>query len=149
MRKLIAVALVFAMASLGAPVVTLAQSVQLGAISGEFMDAGGRAIASQQVELVQDGVVLRTATTDSTGQWTFASVKPGEYIVRTTLNGRVTGVAVTLATGQSLATANIVAPSAAAPSAAFMLSAVPLWGMVAIAGVAAAVVTTAIVVTGS
>ncbi|MFH1269031.1 MAG: carboxypeptidase-like regulatory domain-containing protein [Planctomycetota bacterium] len=123
MRRLMAVVLVLAMTSLGAPVGALAQTstaAQPGSVSGEALDAGGRALVGQPVELVQAGLVLQTTTTGSRGEWTFASVSPGDYVVRVVINGRVAGIRVSLAPGQALAGEMIVAPSAAAPSAAFI-----------------------------
>ena len=152
MRKLIAVALVLAMTSLGAPVGALAQTstaALLGGVSGEALDAGGRALVGQRVELVQAGQVIQTTTTGSRGEWTFANVPAGDYVVRIALNGRVAGIRVSVTPGQVLAGQQIVAASAGAASPAFLAGLGLLWGTVFAVVVAAAVVTTVVVVTGS
>lgn len=151
MRRLIAVALVAVTASLGTPAGVLAQSLspEWGTVSGEALDAAGRALVNQRVELVQAGEVVQATATGSRGQWTFAHVAPGEYIVRMLVNGQVAGMRLSVAPGQTVANALIVAPSAAAPSAAF-LAALGLLGGLAVGGaIAAAILTTAIITTGS
>ena len=145
--------LVLVTASLGAPITSFAQSskiAQLGTISGEVVDAGGQALASQRVELVQTGnIVLQTTTSGSRGEWMLTNVAPGEYTVRTMINGHIAGSRVTVAVGQSMAHALIVAPSAAAPSAAFMAALGILGGTLVGAGLAAVVISTVIYVTKS
>ena len=129
-------------AALGMPVGALAQSAQraqLGMISGETVDAGGRALASQRVELVQAGQVLQTATSGSLGEWSFTNVAPGEYVARTMVNGQVTGVRVLVTAGQAVTKALIVAPSAAAASPAFLAALGLLGGTLVAAGVAVAI----------
>ena len=146
------IVLVFMTASLGVPITAFAQSskiTQLGTISGEVVDAGGQALASQRVELVQGTVVLQTATSGSRGEWMLTSVAPGEYTVRTMVNGHVAGSRVTVAVGQSMAHTLIVVPSAAAPSAAFMAALGILGGTLVGAGLAAVVISTVIYVTKS
>ena len=152
MRKLIALALVVVTVSFGVPGSVWAQApvtAQLGTISGEAVDAGGRALVNQRVELVQAGEVVHTTTTGSRGEWIFTSVLPGDYVVRMLVNGKVTGIRVIVTPGQAVTNALIVAPSAAAPSAAFLDSLGLLGGTLLIAGITAAIVTTVVVVTGS
>ena len=152
MRKLIALALVLVTISLGAPVGVFAQSpgsAQLGAISGETLDAGGRALVNLRVELVQAGEVVQSTTTGSRGEWSFTNVAPGDYVVRMVINGQVAGSRVSLTPGQTIARALIVAPSAAAPSAVFLAALGLLGGALVTAAVVVAVVTTVVVKTGS
>ena len=152
MRKLMALALVVVTASFGVPGSVWAQApatAQLGTISGEAVDAGGRAVVNQRVELVQAGEVMHTTTTGSRGEWMFASVLPGEYVVRMLVNGQVAGIRVTVTSGQAVANALIVAPSAAAPSAVFLARLGLLGGTLVIGGIVAAIVTTVVIVTGS
>lgn len=152
MRNAIVLVLVVVTASLGVPAQVFAQAaarVQAGTISGEVLDAGGRAVVNQRVELVQAREVVQTTTSGSRGEWTFANVAPGDYVVRVVINGQVTGIRVTLTPGQAVSNALIVAPSAAAPSAAFLVALGPLFGTLVVAGVVAAVVTTVVVATGS
>ena len=152
MRKLLALALVLVTASLGAPVGVFAQSpgsTQLGTISGETVDAGGRALVNQRVELVRAGDVVQSTTTGSRGEWSFTNVAPDAYVVRTMVNGTVAGIRVSVTPGQMIAHALIVAPSAAAPSAAFLAALGLLGGTLLGAAVVAVIVTTVVVVTGS
>ena len=152
MRKLLTLALVLVTASLGAPVGVFAQSpgsAQLAAISGETLDAGGRALVNQRVELVRAGDVVQSTTSGSRGEWSFTNVAPDEYVVRTVVNGQVTGIRVTVTSGQTIAHALIVAPTAAAPSAAFLAALGLLGGSLVAAAVVAVIVTTVVVVTGS
>lgn len=119
MRKLIAVALAVVTLTSGVPASVMAQSAvnMRGTISGEAVDAGGRAVPGHRVELVQSGLVVQTTVTGSNGRFTFANVAAGDYIVRVLLNGRPAGVRVALAEGAAAAHALIVTPSALAPSA--------------------------------
>jgi len=151
MRKLIAVALMMVVVSLGVPLGVSAQApvpARVGTISGEAVDAGGRALVNQRVDLVQAGTVVQTTTTGVRGEWHFTNVAPGDYVVRIVMNGQVTGIRVSVAPGQAITGALIVAPSAAAPSAAF-LAGLGLLGTLVTIGVVAAVVTTVIIVTAS
>jgi hypothetical protein len=152
MRRVLAVLLVGMVATLGVPLAAAQAPASgraaAGTISGEAMDAGGRPVVNQRVELVQSGVILQSTTTGPRGEWAFVGVAPGDYIVRLVVNGQVTGIRVALGPGQAVTDAVIVAPSAAAPSAAF-LAALPLLASIAIVtGIAAAVITV-IVVTAS
>lgn len=151
MRKLLAVGLVVTTVFLGIPVGALAQTASrndVGTIAGEAVDAGGRALVGQRVELVQGGLVIQTTTTGPRGEWRFTNVAPGEYVVRLVVNGQVSGIRVSLAAGQAVERALLVAPSAAAPSAAF-LAGLGLLGTIALIGITAAVITTIVIVTAS
>lgn len=147
MRKLFALALAFATISLGMQGMH-AQTYRVSSIAGQAVDASGRGIPAQRVELVQNGTVLTSAVTGSQGDYTFANVTPGDYVVRTWVHGTVAGTRVTVARGES-ANALIVLPSSAAASPAFMSSLGLLGGTLVAAGVAAAVVGTVVAVTGS
>jgi hypothetical protein len=151
MRKLMALALVLVTAALGLPVGLAAQTAaRPGSVSGEAVDAGGRALVSQRVELVlvQVSDVVQTTTTGSRGEWAFANVAPGDYVVRMLVNGQVTGIRVSVPAGQAVASALIVVPASAAPSAQFGALGV-LGGTLLMAGIAAAVITTVVITTGS
>jgi hypothetical protein len=145
MRKLIATVLAAITLTFGAPAGLMAQSLtsQAGSISGETVDAGGRGVPIQRVELVQAGRVVQTTTTSAQGRFVFGNVATGDYVVRVLANGQPAGVRVSVAPGAA-AHALIVLPSAAAPSAAFL----GLLGLLLIAG---AVIATVIIVanTGS
>lgn len=152
MKKLITVVLVLVTASLGFPAASLAQtstSAALTTISGETVDAGGRALSNQRVELLRNSEVLHSTTSGSRGEWSFTNVAAGEYVVRTVVNGKVAGARVIVTPGQTIARAMIVVPSAAAPAPAF-LAALGLLGGVAVGtAIAVAVIVTVVKVTGS
>lgn len=151
-RKLLAVALVLVTVSFGVPAGVFAQvpaRAQLATISGTAVDAGGRALMNQRVELVRATEVVGSTITGSRGEWLFTNVTPGDYVVRVIVNGQVAGIRVSVAPGQTFANALIVAPSAAAPSAAFLAALGLLGGTLIGAAVAAAIVVTVVVATGS
>jgi hypothetical protein len=147
-RKLLAIALMLASASFGASGSILAQAAA-GSMSGEVVDAGGRAISNQRVDLLQAGEVSQTTITGSRGEYIFSNVAAGEYVVRVVVNGQVAGIRVSIVPGQAVANGLIVAPSAAAPSAAFLAGLGLLGGVIATAAIITAVVITVVVVTGS
>lgn len=152
MRKLLALALVLVTSSLGVPAGISAQvpaPAQLATISGEAVDAGGRALISQQVELVQASEIVGSTTTGSRGEWILTNVTPGDYVVRVIVNGQVAGIRVSVTPGQSVINALIVAPSAAAPSAAFLAGLGALGGTLVGIAIVAAIITTIVLVTGS
>jgi hypothetical protein len=145
-KKLLVIALILTTAMLGVPG-TVAAQTRGTTIEGQSVDAAGRPVINQRVDLVRDGAVLQSTTTGVRGEFSFANVAAGEYIVRMTVNGQTAGLRLPVAAGQTVASATIVASSAAAPSAAFLvLGLIPL---LTTAAVATAVVTTAVVVTGS
>jgi hypothetical protein len=150
-RKTIVLALVIVTTSFAPSPEIFAQTSapsQLGAISGELLDAGGRALAGQRVELVQAGDVIQTTITGSRGEWAFANVPPGDYIVRVVINDdQVSGIPVLVTPGQMVTNVLIVAPSAALESASFLAG--PVFRTALVGGIAAAVITTIVVVTGS
>src|SRR5689334_9695260 len=123
MRKLFASALVLLTMTFGVPAGLFAQtpaSAQGSTVTGQTVDAAGRALPSLHVELVRDGQVLQTVTTDSRGAWLFANVAPGVYVVRTVVNGQTAGVRVVVEAGQLVANQTIVAPTAATASPVFL-----------------------------
>lgn len=82
-------------------------------VSGRAVDASGRGVAHQRVELVQHASVVRTVTTDVIGDWSFAGVPPGDYVVRMNIKGHIAGVRVTVTAGQMVTGTLIVLPTAA------------------------------------
>lgn len=96
-----------------APVAILAQSqLSASAISGRAIDAAGRGVGMQRVELVQGNAVVGVAQTSAFGDWSFSNVKPGEYIVRVNVKGRLTGVRVSVFNGQTVSGTLIVVSTA-------------------------------------
>lgn len=142
MRKLVAIALTLSTLSLTMSSVVLAQgsvraaaqTKSAGSVSGQTVDAAGRAVAGQRVELVQLGVVVATSTTNSRGEYTFANVAAGSYVVRVVVNGTPAGIRVPVIAGAPVTGATIVLPSSVAPSSAFLgpLAPVILAGSVAV-----------------
>lgn len=84
-----------------------------GSITGRAVNAAGGGVANQRVDLVRGGHVVNVATTDARGAWGFVNVAAGEYIVRTSVNGRLAGVRVVVAEGASVTATTIVVPTAA------------------------------------
>lgn len=149
MRKLLALTLVLVTGSLAVPAGLFAQTpapAELATISGRAVDAGGRALVNQRVELARANEIVGSTNTGSRGEWSFTNVTPGDYVVRMVVNGQVAGIRVSVTPGQTLTSALIVAPSAAAPSAA--LSHGQKLGLLFV-GIGAAVITTIVVVSGS
>ena len=145
MKKMLAIVLVLVTAAF-IPGVIAAQA-RGTMIEGQSVDAAGRAVINQTVELVRDGQVLQTTSTGVRGEFMFTGIPAGDYIVRMNVNGQIAGVRVNVA-NQTVVNATIVAPSAAAPSAAFIAALGLLGGVLTSAAVVAAVVTTAVVTTG-
>lgn len=110
MRKVLAIILL-ALAVGQASSVMSAEPAALGSISGRAIDAAGRAVAGQRMDLMKGGQVLAASITDTRGSWSFANVNPGEYVVRTNINGATAGTRVTVGTGQSVAGTLIVVPT--------------------------------------
>ena len=151
-RKLLALTLVLVAGSLGVPAGIQAQApvrAQLASISGSAVDAGGRALINERVELVQAGQTVASTNTGSRGEWSFMNVAPGDYVVRLVIGGQVAGIRVSVTSGQTVASALIVAPSAAAPSAQFLSGLGVLGTTLVVAGAVAAVIATVVLVTGS
>jgi hypothetical protein len=144
--------LVLVTVSLGVPRGISAQApapAKLATISGQATDAGGRALINERVELVRAGEIVSSTITGTRGEWLLANVTPGEYVVRVVVNGQVAGVRVSVAPGQTVANALIVAPGAAAPSAAFLAALGAIGGTLVAAAIVAAIIATIVVVTGS
>jgi hypothetical protein len=137
MRKALTVATAALVLALGMPLAaSTAKSGGTGSLTGRTVDVSGRAVAGQRIELLRGTQVVSLATTSLNGTWMFPSVTPGTYVVRTTLNGKVAGVRVTVRAGDALAGTLIVVPAVAAA---------PQIGVVAgaLGGASSAVVTAA------
>jgi len=113
LRKTLTLALIGTMVAAAAPTAILAQGqLSAASISGRAIDASGRGIGAQRVELLQGTYVVSTANTSAFGDWAFANVKPGEYVVRVNVRGRVSGVRVYVMGGQALSGTLIVVSTA-------------------------------------
>ena len=115
MRRVLTAVVSAAVLAFGMPVAaSSAVPVNTASLSGRAVDVSGRAVAGQRVELLRGTQVVSVDTTGVTGSWMFLSVVPGTYVVRTTVNGKVAGVRVTVRAGDALAGTLIVVPAAAA-----------------------------------
>lgn len=96
------------------PLTVLAQTQITAAIGGRSVDAAGRGVSGERVELLLGTQVLNTVTTNGLGEWSFRGVEPGVYVVRMNVRGRIAGVRVTVAAGQVVSGTMIVVPAATA-----------------------------------
>lgn len=85
-----------------------------GAVAGRSVDAMGRGVFGERVELLRGTDVVEAVTTNGLGEWSFRSVEPGVYVVRMNVRGRIAGVRVTVAAGQAINGTMIVVPAATA-----------------------------------
>lgn len=108
MRRLLALALVVAMVSLGVPQVTWAAAPQGGSqVSGSAKTSTGSPIANATVRLRNTGTgeVAQTVKTNARGEYSFGKVPSGSYVVELLdNNGAVaaTSMPVSLAAAQSV-----------------------------------------------
>lgn len=127
-----------------------------GQISGVAMLQSGEHVAGQIARLRsldnQGEAVTITTVTSGTGEFSFAGVNPGSYVVELVSNGTVSGTSspVTL-TSKSLTAGNVrvtafAAPAAAAVPAAFGSFWTSTLGLITVATLAAGI-TTAFVIT--
>jgi hypothetical protein len=113
MRKFVAGLLAVLTMAVGVPVVTANGAT--ASVVGQIVDAGGRGSAGLTVELLRDGAVVSSTVTIYGGNFTFSSIAPGNYLVRTTVNSRPAGVSVSLRSGESTPVL-VVLPSMATAS---------------------------------
>jgi outer membrane receptor protein involved in Fe transport len=108
---------------LGVSSITMAVAVAVPAaaqtitasLSGQVRDAGGAPVPNVVVTARNEGTNQSvTATTDADGQYTLAGLRPGPYVISSTIGGAAVSDRVTIEIGQS-ATLDL-APAAAAPA---------------------------------
>jgi hypothetical protein len=120
MRRLLALALIVALVTIGVPISSFAGPRVNSSVAGIAKDTTGKPLANTTVRLrnVLTGQVAGTARTSLSGAFTFENLPSGNYIVETVdAAGRI------MATSSSLdvapgATMSGVAVTAAAPAAA-------------------------------
>src|SRR6187549_2799995 len=123
MKKLIASALVLALAIAAAPINLIAAArFQAGAISG-VATVDGKPLANVTVRLrnVDTGQLVGNTTANASGQFSFSGLGAGNFVVETVAaNGAILGTSATvaLAAGAMAATGIAVATSATALAAA-------------------------------
>ena len=112
MRRALTLAVAVVM-TMGAPAALLAQSpLSSGSVAGRAVDAAGRSVAGQRVELLRGTLVIAADTTSSRGEWSFHSVAAGDYIVRMNVRGKIAGMRLSVGVGQAVAGNLIVVPTA-------------------------------------
>lgn len=112
-RKIVLSGLIATMVGAGASGAIIAQAqVSPASISGRAIDATGRGVGAQRVELLYGSEVVNASQTSAFGDWSFTGVKPGEYIVRMNVNGRLSGVRVSVVSGQVVSGTMIVVSTA-------------------------------------
>jgi hypothetical protein len=111
-RKALTVAVVLAVA---ATTILAQERVLLGSIAGRAMDAAGRGVEGVRVELMNGSLIVGTATTNTAGDWSIADVKPGDYVARVNIKGRITGVRLTVVGGQQTNAMIVVSTASVAP----------------------------------
>lgn len=116
----------------------VAQIAFTATISGRALDARREPLEDERVELLFDNQVIDTRQSGSQGEFTFANLRPGEYLVRISRNCREVGTRVTLISGRVTAI-EIVVPSV------IRCAAIWFWP----ASLAAVAATAGVIVTGS
>ncbi len=155
MKRMLPIALTVALvAALAAPAAANARAQQPGSLQGIARGAQQQPLPNATVQLrnVATGQLAGTGTTNAAGQFTFAGLNPGNYVVEVLDSaGKIIGTStpVTVAAG-TVATVTVTA-SAAAGAAATGAGGLFGWGttgtIIGVAGAAAAVGVTAMVVT--
>ena len=113
MRQVVTGLLVLLTVTIGAPMVGADPSA--ATLIGQVVDAGGRGSVGRSVELVRDGAVVSTAVTAASGEFQFAGIAPGSYVVRTMVNNQPAGTRISVNAGQSIPV-TVVLPSLATAS---------------------------------
>jgi hypothetical protein len=111
MRSALTLAFAVLIGSIGASVLAAGTT---GSLAGRVVDPSGRAVTAQPIELVSGFAVVNTTVTTQSGSWLFRDVPAGDYVVRITLRGTVTGIRATVAPGDAIDGQLIVTPAAAA-----------------------------------
>jgi hypothetical protein len=112
MRKAMTLALAAVMVTSFGTFAGAESLLNASSLEGRAVDAAGRGVGSQRVELVRGTLVMSVTTTNGSGDWVFTDVAPGDYVVRMNIGGKIAGVRVSVATGHSVAGTLIVVPTA-------------------------------------
>jgi carboxypeptidase family protein/TonB-dependent receptor-like protein len=74
--------------ALAVPTFLVAQATLVGTLRGRILDESGAGVPGATVEIASsDRGFRRSATTDSTGNYTFAALQPGPFTLRASLSG--------------------------------------------------------------
>ena len=80
--------IVLGILALAVPTFLLADATQVGTIKGRILDESGAGVPGATVEILSGNQGLRRSqTTDATGNYTFAALQPGPYMLRASLSG--------------------------------------------------------------
>ena len=114
-RRVLAVVMaVVVLTSLGASATWAQALMSANNLSGQALDAAGRSVAGERVELLRDSQVIAVTTTNAHGAWSF-DVAPGDYVVRVVVNGKIAGVRVSVGAKPVTGTLVVVPAAAASP----------------------------------
>lgn len=155
MRRFLATGLVFAMAGLGMPAASFASQPQLqtGIINGTARTANHQALPNFTVRVrnVSTGQVAGTTTSSTAGNFSFAGLQPGNYVVEVVnAAGDVVGTSTSLsvAAGATVTvgvTATALGAITAASAGGFSLLGLGTIASVAVVGAAGAATLAAVV----
>lgn len=152
MRKTLATFLSVTMVLGALPVAAAARQQQTGGVQGVARDAQQKTLSNHTVQLrnVQTGQLVGTGKTDAAGQFTFASLPPGSYMVEiVNAAGEIIGASAPIAVAAGTTASITVTASAAGALAASKGAGFGIFGLgtaasAAIIGGAAVGVTAAI-----
>ena len=141
MKKLVASALVLALAIAAAPINLIAagRAFQNGQISG-VASLEGKPIPNITVRLrnVDSGQLVGTTTSNAAGEFSFSSLPAGNFVVETVAaNGTILGTSAVALTAATMVVANLTVGASAAAVAAAGGAGVVLGTTAAVAGVGA------------
>jgi hypothetical protein len=122
MRVLAAlIAVAISLTSVDAIAARPGQAASSSSVSGTASDASGRALSNAGVQLrnVSTGQLAGSATTNAAGQFSFAGLTPGSYVVEVTnASGQIVGTSGSLAVSAGVAVTSVGVTAAAGPAAA-------------------------------
>lgn len=122
MNRALVIALVLSMAAPASGVLAAAagQTQGVGSISGVAHAAAGKVAANTTVRLrgLANGQLAETTTTDSLGQFTFAGLNPGNYVIEVVnAAGDIIGTSATVSVAAGAAVTGVAIASAASAAA--------------------------------
>jgi hypothetical protein len=121
MRKLVAVVLVFAMATLTWPATLGAAAQQTGGVNGTAFGADKNPLANTTVQLrnAQTGQLVGSSTSNATGGFSFAGIQPGNFIIEIVdAAGNILGTATATVTAGVVTTVSVTATALGAAALA-------------------------------
>lgn len=150
MRRLTALALVFAFAVVVSPAPLVIAQEQTGGVAGTAADPSKNPLANHTVRLrnVQTGQITSSTTSTANGAFSFSGITPGNYVVEIVNSaGNIVGTSSAVAvTAGTVATVTVTATALAVGAAAAGAGGAGLFGLgvagtvLAVAGVAGVVI---------